>query len=98
MSDLRTFRIGDRVEVHAVQFDGSTTHKSAIEHWMETGEYNHPTMRTADIISFEITDFKESVAVTRMGDWVVKLPVGAFLVAQGRDAFDDWEDVTGESE
>ncbi len=65
------------VVVEAVQFKGSTSQVIAIRHWMEGGEYLHPTMQTRDMTSFTIQTLEGGMSATA-GDWIIKGTAGEF--------------------
>ena len=65
------------VIVEAIQYDGSSTQKSRIKHWMETGVYVHSHLRTADCNSIVIKTLEGDMTVVP-GDWIIKGVEGEF--------------------
>ena len=66
------------VVIEAVRFGGSSTDVSAINHWMEGGEYVAPTVRTADMVRFMAIETPEGVVKAKPGDWIIKGVAGEF--------------------
>lgn len=56
--------------VEAVMYKGSSTHKSAIKRWLESGEYYQPQIVTCDFSSFELDGIEVSPLeyVVKYGD------------------------------
>lgn len=66
-------------QIKAVKFTGSSTMVGAINHWINTGEFNKPQIVTADIRSSFKTDFGN--LTVNLGDYVVKdMESGIFRV------------------
>lgn len=70
------------VEIEAVRFGGSTTDVSAIQHWMEGGEYVKPGLRTADVRTLDIETL-EGTMKAQPGDWIIKGVQGEFYPCRG---------------
>ncbi len=70
------------VTIEAVQFDGSSAHKTAIARWMR-GEryayqrYAYPNPSTRDLVGFAIETL-EGTMIAHEGDWIVKGVKGEF--------------------
>lgn len=81
MTDVAPFRPAPYrkrpVTIMAVRFDGSTTHASAIQHWIATGDYINPGLRTADMRNLEIETL-EGVMTAQPGDYIIRGVEGEF--------------------
>ncbi|MFU9046297.1 hypothetical protein ACNAUY_07880 [Acinetobacter tibetensis] len=66
-------------QIKAIKFTGSSTMVSAINYWINTGEFKKPQIATCDIRSSFKTDFGN--LTVNLGDYVVKdVESGVFRV------------------
>lgn len=65
------------VEVEAVRFDGSSTMLTAINRWIETGEYTEPSVATRDMRAI-IFQTGEGDVTVEPGDWIIRDALGEF--------------------
>lgn len=75
MSDLMTVRLRTPL-LSAVKYNGTATHRGAINKWIETGEYVQPYISTRDFVSMDLHVDGE-LMVVHPGDWIVLNEDGA---------------------
>jgi len=65
------------VTIEAVQFNGSSAHKTAIARWMLGERYAYPNPSTRDLVDFAIETL-EGTMIAHKGDWIIKGVKGEF--------------------